>query len=289
MSNLPAEAPATIHGSFKQGLRQLKETPVPHNYRDVSEGAASTMYVDALKAFVSDDLVALVKLGRNHLPNPALSPELRHRLPQLEKTHLLHTEGDVVRAAELYLLHPLNVVLSKLVKNGHLYCRSEQTSAGGCRTDIRWVYHPNQSNQGNQGNQDNQVKDIAVLEFKNTKILRWSDFAPAWIDPQHAKDKIAEAFNIEPHSMHLVKNAVWVTKQAMKYAANLKIADVAVFDWHAMFVYNLATMKEDAANPTLAQGLWFEETQTHLGDGVTFRIVLLSFLVRALKRHGVIT
>ncbi|ERF71819.1 hypothetical protein EPUS_01734 [Endocarpon pusillum Z07020] len=166
-------------------------------------------------------------------------------MPQLEASHYLSTEGDVLRASNLYLLHPVNVAVKSLITNGDLYCTSEQSSRGGCRTDIRWVYRSSQSGQ---------TTNIAVLEFKNTQVLHWADFLPASTDQQHAQAKLDDAQE-KPKYTHLINNAHLLSKQAKKYCLKLSAPDVAIFDWHAMFVFDFTGMDEDAYDPVLAKGI----------------------------------
>lgn len=61
-------------------------------------------------------------------------------MPQTEPGHFLHTEADVLRAALLYLLHPVNIVANEILSSGILDCRGEVASSRDCRTDLRWVY-----------------------------------------------------------------------------------------------------------------------------------------------------
>lgn len=279
MSTTHASNPVTIHESFWKTLDQLPVAVAPSGYRTISASSASTVDQDAISAFIQEDGNVLIKLGLHYLPKPPNVPfRLRQRMPQLETGHFLSTEGDVLRASNLYLLHPVNIAVNSLITNGHLYCTSEQSSHGGVRTDIRWVYRSSQSGQ---------KTNIAVLEFKNTQVLRWADFLPATTDQQHAQDKLDDAQE-KRHYTHLMDNACLLSKQAKKYCLKLSSPDVAIFDWNAMFVFDFTGMDEDAHDPILAKGIWFEEPATSVNSGVTFRTFLLGFLVRALRRHHVI-
>lgn len=276
---MPPQQAGSVYDSFRQALPSLPQSMALETYRSISSSSESTINEDPVRAFTQDNLVALIDLGRASVPDSASSdPRLQQQMPQLERSHHLHTEADVLRASSLYLLHPVNVAATRLVSNGNLFCTSEQTSSGGARTDIRWVYHPNHGGK---------AVSIAVMEFKNTNVLRLSDFLPALTDQQHARAKVQAAF-AKPGFTHLINNAYWLSKQAMKYKRAASVADVAIFDWNAMFVFDFAGMDEDAQVPVLAKGIMFQETVDSVNNGVTFRIVLLGFVVRALKRHGCI-
>lgn len=54
-------------------------------------------------------------------------------------------------------------------------------------------------------------------------------------------------------------NAVTLSKQVMKYAEAYDIVDLAVFDWNALFIYDLDSMDEDSSSPILARGTFFTE------------------------------
>lgn len=59
----------------------------------------------------------------------------------LIEAHLLATEVDVVRAAAK-LVHPINIVLPRLVVNDGILCTSEVTySNRKYRIDTRWPFH----------------------------------------------------------------------------------------------------------------------------------------------------
>ncbi|OJD23487.1 hypothetical protein ACJ73_05161 [Blastomyces percursus] len=249
----------TVLESFWEPLPSLSVSPLPNNatYRTIQASAQSTV-------------------AGNRLPANASS--LLERMPQVEKSHLLHTESDVIRASIQYLLHPINVATSRLLpSSGRLFCRGEAREGGGCRTDLRWIYW-NGSGWTN----------IAVLEFKNTQVLRWSDFKEAVSDQNNAKAMVDSAYGAHPHYTHFTNNAVWLSKQARKYAQNTGASDVAIFDWDKMFIFNFYGMAEHLQNPVLAKGIWFEEGNSSQ-PGHTFRMVLFGFLVRALQRQGIIT
>ncbi|KAK2795043.1 hypothetical protein FQN50_009802 [Emmonsiellopsis sp. PD_5] len=269
--------PPTIYDSFWEHLENLPCTAVANGYRTISASSISTQNVDTPTAWIAENPSVLINLARSKLPtHPPSTGTLQQRMPQTENTHLLHTEGDVIRASLLYLLHPVNIAASRLLPAGRLYCRGEQSSGGGCRTDVRWVYH-------NGG----QMVNIAVLELKNTKVVHWGDFAHAMANEGNAK-AMHDSAQDEPFQSHFKQNAVWLSKQARKYSVNVA-TDVAIFDWSAIFVFDFSGINEDALNPSLARGIWFSESNSNPNHGHTFRIALLGFLIRALRRHNIIS
>ncbi|EDN08860.1 predicted protein [Histoplasma mississippiense (nom. inval.)] len=64
------------------------------------------------------------------------------------------------------------------------------------------------------------------------------------------------AYGTHPHYTHFTNNAVWLSKQARKYAQNTGAPDVAIFDWDKMFIFNFYGMAEHLQNPVLAKGIW---------------------------------
>ena len=201
---------------------------------------------------------------------------MRERIPQNEGTHSLITEADVLDASRLYLLHPVNVAVKELLNHGHLECRREHTASPTSRTDIVWVHIDG-----------NQTTNVAVLEFKNTYVLREDDFRPAMANANEAERKLQDAFDTNTDTL-LTGNAFWVSKQAIKYHEELQTADVAVFDWNNMVVFDFSGMSETPINPKLARAIWFSETGKIHNQYQTFRAFLLGFLIRSLLRHNLV-
>jgi hypothetical protein len=52
---------------------------------------------------------------------------LRNYLPAIERPFLMITEGDVLRATTLYVVHPINLALNAKYKDSPIYCLSENT------------------------------------------------------------------------------------------------------------------------------------------------------------------
>lgn len=274
-------APPTIQQCFRQGLPSLPESPVQHNYRSITASSQSTEDMNAPTAFAEENPNDIVDLALARLPPNVLAHNnLQQYMPQLERSHLLRTETDVLRASILHLLHPVNIAASTLVPTGQLFCQTEQYSTHQSRTDITWVYqHP----------QTQQLTNVAVLELKNTKVLKWADFSPARAGHQHPTTVMAKAMGNPPYYTNFKGNALWVSKQARKYCIAVGTPDVAIFDWNAMFIFDFSYMRENLQVPEFARGYFFAESPQNVGGGYTFRLFLLGFLIRALRRRGFIS
>lgn len=98
---------------------------------------------------------------------------------------------------------------------------------------------------------------------------------------------LLDAYTIEAGTL-FKRNAYWLSKQAVKYSTNVDTHYVAIFDWSVMFVFDFSGMKEDASDPKLARGIWFQESTSKSDKGKTFRSLLLGFLIRALSHHGIV-
>lgn len=126
-------------------------------------------------------------------------------------------------------------------------------------------------------------KTVAILEFKNTKVLNKDGFKKAECnDEKDIAIKIGRAKTALKPTL-LEGNAVTVSKQVTKYSSVCK--DVALFDWNSMMIYNFHGFDENASPPKPARGTFFDEQNPENRE--TFRLVLLGFIVRALERNGV--
>ncbi|EEH47848.1 uncharacterized protein PADG_03932 [Paracoccidioides brasiliensis Pb18] len=94
----------TVLESFWEPLPSLSISPLPNNatYRTIQASAQSTVGMDAPKAFMLENASILLQVAGNRLPANVSS--LQERMPRVEKSHLLHTESDVIRASIQYLL-----------------------------------------------------------------------------------------------------------------------------------------------------------------------------------------
>jgi hypothetical protein len=263
--------------SFHQRLPNIPQESVPGNYRATSSSGASTNLQEAIKALFEDNYNVLINNAQPYLPsNPPIPSPFTKSLPQVERTHYLRTEGDVSRASQLYLIHPVNIAAASVIERfgpnpGRLYCLAEHTTSDS-RTDFKWTFHP----------QHGQPRQIAVLELKNTSVLHWDDWRHAFCAPQQAYQKLNAAYN-QADFTFLSRNAIVVSKQLNKYHEKVVVDDIAVFDWNKMLLLDFEGANDSSSPPVFPKALFLQE-----GQGVTFRMVLFAFLIRALRRKHVL-
>ncbi|PGH12372.1 hypothetical protein AJ79_04320 [Helicocarpus griseus UAMH5409] len=270
------KAPYMVHTSFAHPLYQLEIAAANNDYRtlNVNSLPASTKDVDASRALEEEHPDTLLRLGRQGLEKIRKIHPMKERIAQNEGTHFLETEADVLDASRLYLLHPVNIAIGQLLRGGiKLVCKREHTASNTARTDILWVH---------QHGED--TTDVAVLEFKNTYILHENEFRAAMGSDDQAEGMVYKAMGTGSEKTLLNGNAIVVSKQARKYHQALGVADVALFDWNNMFVFDFSGMSETVAHPKLARGIWFSEAGQNHRNHETFRAFLLGFLIRALHR-----
>ena len=231
--------------------------------------------MDVLTCLIREQPNALLHLARTKLLT--INETLNGKLAEIEQSHYLHTEADVGRASDLYLINPVNIAIQKLLpRGGRIFCRAEQVGRKKNRTDRRWTYRRN-----------GQSVDIAILELKAPFVLKSNDFKYAMVTTSKAREKNDAAQSME-NSTHLKRNAITVAKQTKKYADDLGVTDIAVFDWNAMFVFDYNNIDYDSSNPRPAKRTWFRETDVMPARGHTFRSMLLGLLIRGLQKNGII-
>jgi hypothetical protein len=191
-----------------------------------------------------------------------LAVYLRNYLPAVERPFLMETEGDVLRATTLYVVHPINLALNAKYRDTPIYCLSEK----GVRCDITWKYR-------NGG----RMEAIAVLELKKRGVLRRDDFECAMVDGNR-QDKINEAYanmsGADPVATTLQSNAIPVSQQAAAYAIRQETRFVGLFDWQSMFLFYFGELDMDNQEiGDSAYGTWVED-----GGTTFFRRSLFGFL-----------
>jgi len=191
---------------------------------------------------------------------------LQAYLPVLERPFQIFTEADVVRAATLYILHPINEALNARHQN-RIHCRSESTQISRGRCDVLWQFW--NSDEG-----DWTV--IAVLELKNRGVLQWSDIEGARRDEKTREDGLDEALSKRGRTLFL-SNMVPISKQAAHYAWATGTHHVALFDWDSLFMFRYESVDfETKSIGDWAYGPWVKED-----EATTFRKALLGFLLEA--------
>ena len=266
----------TIARSLEEALPKLAVEQPPQIPREIPISASSTRDTDPPKAI---QLVHVEQLfhARSRIPSGSQVPaSLSRHIPHTEAFHWLRTEGDVVRATNLYLLHPVNEALRYVVgDHSGIICSAEERHGTEARTDISWSH----VNGGRR-------KTFAILEIKNTCSLDYRDFAPAIVNMTNGKtpaDMLKQAYKKGQRYEYslLLGNARTISKQTRKYFDQTGCRDVAVFDWNAMFIFDFSTFNEGANQ--LVGGTWFQE-DSRLPSHQTFRMLLFGMLCRALGR-----
>lgn len=169
----------------------------------------------------------------------------------------------------------MNIALQEILPAGtKLIWGTESYGGPKSRFDVQWSLY---SDQGTL------LEILAVLEVKNTHIIRRDDFAPAEATEQNLEIQRSKAASREPYFTLLEENAVWLSKQAGKYSE--QCASVAVFDWNAMFIFNY--LHEQSTIGGAVRGTYFDESGST--KGMTFRRLLFAFVVRVLKRYEAVS
>ena len=252
----------TIEGSFKQKLcRPLIYGETNYRPDHIPSGPVQNVPAPKFVKFLNPE--DLFGIARKIFPLYATNVPLQERMPQDEASLYIVTEADVAAIARLSLLHPVNIAATAALikKNGRLECRQERT-VGTTRPDTTWVYVDSKNNE----------KTIAILECKNTSILRRSDFDQAEVSTPVEAIDMMKWLNKANKDTKLEHNARSVSKQAK-----------------SMVVYDFSMVSETLGSPAPTLLTWFSETGTNYvdsGNMKTFRALLLGFLLRALKRHG---
>ncbi|KAJ9373622.1 hypothetical protein DTO282F9_2830 [Paecilomyces variotii] len=273
-------AQPTVYESFRSPSPWLPSVPNPGDYRTLSSSTQSTIDIDPLVAWRYEDHQRLVDLVADNFPSEISNPEdnLLKRVACRDGSNLLRSEADVLSATILYILNPVNLAINRNLKQGSMTMSCEQTSPGRIRTDIRWSYRVS-----------SMMIDVAILEVKAKDTLRWADIANAMArSDAEERQKHKEAYRSAKRTL-FVSNAYWFVKQAYKYAEQLEIPDVAIFDWNNLFILDFSTMDPDGRQPKLAKGIWFNEEGKDHQNLQTFRAVLFGFLLRAISRYPVIS
>jgi hypothetical protein len=174
-------APYLIHTSVRYELYRLDIPPVPNDYRQITSTSTSTIDTDAPRALEAEDERTIIVLARENVLKLRGNTCMREHIPQNEGTHSLRTEADVLDASRLYLLHPVNVAVKELLKDGQLECRREHTASRTSRTDLLWMHIDG-----------NQTTNVAVLEFKNTHVLHEEDFRLAMVNANEAEQALLD-------------------------------------------------------------------------------------------------
>ncbi|KAK9235075.1 hypothetical protein V1525DRAFT_285726 [Lipomyces kononenkoae] len=173
---------------------------------------------------------------------------------EADHTYYLDLEADVVRAAHVYLVHPVNVILQSIYPQLNICCKSEVRWLRGdsySRLDMNWQF--------------NGVI-FAVLEFKRPYSIRYSE----WRKPMTGAGQVTG-------------NGQKIARQLKKYGLYARTPYVGVFDWFTLMLLKLGGRmtiwkKETGGVPptTPAEYAWVDL------DGA-MRMALFCFVMEALQ------
>ncbi len=125
-------------------------------------------------------------------------------------------------------------------------------------------------------------KYIAALGLKNIHAIKWQELQAARASNPGEANAISTSIARLPNFKTFEGNSEQMMKQVKMYA-DMGVTDVGLFDWESMFFCDFS---HEARDQGFIRGTWFEEPLFgNLPYGLTFRKLLLSFLVRALVRE----
>ncbi|KAK2768439.1 hypothetical protein FQN54_000294 [Arachnomyces sp. PD_36] len=254
--------PISVFHAMEQSLPSVPARST--DYQPITTSAASTQQTDPVRILFRLPREVLMDPVSNAMKKlPPISECRATTMPKPEKSHFLKTEGDVLRVSALQLVHPVNLVLEDLFPNLNLQCLSEAVS-GRSRTDLKWVLDGS--------------KTVAILEYKNTRVIRAADFEPAITTRELKEQALAKAMEDDKEDPKeeftlLEDNAIVLTKQVKKYSKICK--DIAVFDWHSMCVFETYI----DGKPEIAE-------YTYSCDPQHFRSLLLGMILKGLAKIG---
>ncbi|KAJ7235018.1 hypothetical protein B0H12DRAFT_1222740 [Mycena haematopus] len=265
----------TISGKdlLSQTLPDLEITPLDHGkeFYKVKSSSPTTDKQIAPAVFISIPASEL----SDCLKDTTLTNILAIVKPsiQVERSHLLATEGDVERAAHLYFLHSVNLIMQQYVRDAYkkdliVTCSSQVTAKSG-RIDVMWKI-------GDQ--------TILILEIKRCHVIAIDHWSPAIVQANtgtlNARDRSG--------AVRLRGNAMPLAKQATKYTSTHAGTIVLLFDWQKLIMLDL--------KPDAAKASWDDDTNParifFSQEGVkspgtcewTHRKVLLAAFLLALKK-----
>lgn len=267
--------PATVREAL---VRTLPDIPrAPERRRRGYKHTSNHLEIDPLPVFQYGSVRGIVDAATETFP-PVTGPQGRFLgapMPIADPTQgILTTEADVLRAMTLCILYPVNLALHQLLPDGAEVTSSGEVTVGRSRFDIQWTLDYN----------GHRFK-LAILEVKNTQMINWKEeFLPGLVTPANAQARIKEARSRENGTL-LRKNAINLSRQIMKYSQSCD--DIALFDWNSLTVFNFAEDEVDATPPIPTEVVHFEENEMEISakKDVTYRLLLLGFLLRAVRRH----
>ncbi|KAI0468044.1 hypothetical protein F4859DRAFT_223056 [Xylaria cf. heliscus] len=200
----------------------------------------------------------------------------------LRENAMIHAnEGDVARAAAMYLIHPINQALSAILPpSGQVKCfseKAEKTKGVCCDIGFKKMSNLNPSY-------------FAVVEYKRRGIIKDDEFAAASrtiTEPASITKHVEAAYNdkkVEFIGTFFKGNSRKLMKRASAYAIQYNTKYVALFDWDRLVLIHflkLNTTIDDMARPMEGIGDYCEISMIKDTESHAMRVALLGFLLRA--------
>ncbi|GKZ25476.1 hypothetical protein AbraIFM66951_001016 [Aspergillus brasiliensis] len=260
-------SPPPIVTAFNEKLPSDVAYAFREPYRVIRSTASSTIHTDPVAVYFEEEIEIYHKLFERYFPQIGAGSQLNARMPVLEQIYLLEAEADVLRLATLQLIHPVNIALQQICPGGtRLVCRTETSTSSTSRFDVEWSLYDVQNVL---------LSRLAILEIKNTHVIRKIDFQRAAVNEQIFQAKLTSAMAADGMTL-LRSNAIWLSKQAQKYSEHCPY--VAIFDYNAMFIFSFL---RQSTKPV--RGFYFDESGRT--SGMNFRRLLFAFAGRALKGY----
>ncbi|KAK3293780.1 uncharacterized protein B0H64DRAFT_398675 [Chaetomium fimeti] len=193
------------------------------------------------------------------------------------------SEADVVRAAGIYLMHPVGQALNFHQNLARSITIQSEFQKSRMRTDIAYFKSPNR--QGNPG------RAFAVIEFKKRGVLSNAQFAAATkpvdtTNPAQVKQAVDAAMKRPPvggDRSFFERSSLKCIKQVAAYALNNKIQYAALFDWDVLVLVRFSqhNIGPQPGNVNPSVGNWCELTVFTTAESHLMRPALLGFLAEA--------
>ncbi|KAI0546720.1 hypothetical protein F4679DRAFT_404219 [Xylaria curta] len=267
-------AAVTIKQSFTKTL-PLYQNPL--GVGDTHISGSTTLETDPPRFFIPVSHDSWVNLGLQSLGGASRGTLEGEHISLREDAMYHHNEGDVARAAAMYLLHPINQALSAIPNfGGSIKCLSEQ-SANGVRCDISFRRY-----------RGNQQRCFAIVECKKRGVIDDNEFRQAARTPKNSVSQHVQAAMDAPGGSFFQRNSVKLMKQAAAYAIRNGTQYVALFNWDRLVLIRFSMLDpRRKIKDLIANGVgdYCEiavikyDTGSHL-----MRAALLGFLIEAYQQ-----
>lgn len=197
-----------------------------------------THWIDLSNTIITD-FVTTRALATHVRANLAL---LNENVNQREDVIRHKSEGDVVRTAALYVLHPVNQVFAAHPDTaGNVTCLAEAPSSG-LRADVTYYRNPITPAK--------EKRAFAVVEFKRRQLIEWTEFEAAEKVPagnseptvQRRNELSRRAMGRNHDNTYYEKYSCKLMKQAAAYAISQRTKYVALFNWDALVLVRFQAM-----------------------------------------------